>query len=122
MREQSLAFLRELLNTPSPSGFEARGQRVWLDYVQRYAEETETDAYGNVVAWLNRGGSPRLMLAAHADEIAMTVNFINEQGYLYVRRVGGVDPRSEEHTSELQSLRHLVCRLLLEKKNKKKQT
>src|SRR5438045_6965579 len=28
--------------------------------------------------------------------------------------------RSEEHTSELQSLRHLVCRLLLEKKNKKK--
>src|SRR5262245_51560381 len=35
MREQSLAFLRELLNTPSPSGFEARGQRVWLDYVQR---------------------------------------------------------------------------------------
>src|SRR5258705_5978792 len=27
-------------------------------------------------------------------------------------------PRSEEHTSELQSLRHLVCRLLLEKKNK----
>src|SRR5262245_64302184 len=30
-------------------------------------------------------------------------------------------PRSEEHTSELQSLRHLVCRLLLEKKKKKKQ-
>src|SRR5262245_66322053 len=31
-----------------------------------------------------------------------------------------VDPRSEEHTSELQSLRHLVCRLLLEKKKQKK--
>src|SRR5438045_6676119 len=29
-------------------------------------------------------------------------------------------PRSEEHTSELQSLRHLVCRLLLEKKKKNK--
>jgi endoglucanase len=92
MREQSLAFLRELLNTPSPSGFEARGQRVWLDYVQRYAEETETDAYGNAVAWLNKGGSPRLMLAAHADEIAMTVNLINKQGFIYVRRVGGVEP------------------------------
>src|SRR5262245_37609056 len=91
MREQSLAFLRELLNTPSPSGFEARGQRVWLDYVQRYAEETETDAYGNAVAWLNRGGSPRLMLAAHADEIAMTVNLITEQGFVHVRRMGGVD-------------------------------
>jgi endoglucanase len=92
MRDQSLAFLRELVNTPSPSGFETRGQRVWLDYVKRYAEETETDAYGNAVAWLNRGGSPRLMLAAHADEIAMTVNWITEQGFVHVRRMGGVDP------------------------------
>jgi endoglucanase len=92
MREQSLRFLETLINTPSPSGFETRGQRVWLDYVSKFAEATETDAYGNAVAWLNRGGSPRLMLAAHADEIAMTVNFITEQGYIYVRRVGGVDP------------------------------
>src|SRR5437899_12082884 len=35
---------------------------------------------------------------------------------------GGPGPRSEEHTSELQSLRHLVCRLLLEKKKKKHHT
>jgi len=67
MRDQSLAFLQELINTPSPSGFETRGQRVWLDYVKRYADETETDAYGNAVAWLNKGGSPRLVLAALAD-------------------------------------------------------
>jgi len=92
MRAQSLDFLRTLLNTPSPSGFETRGQRVWLDYVKRFAEATETDAYGNAVAWLNKGGSPRLMMAAHADEIAMTVNFINEQGFIYVRKVGGIDP------------------------------
>ena len=92
MREQSLRFLQTLLNTPSPSGFETRGQRVWLEYARKYADDTETDAYGNAVAWLNRGGSPRLMLAAHADEIAMTVNLINEQGFLYVRRVGGIDP------------------------------
>jgi endoglucanase len=92
MRAKSLDFLRTLLNTPSPSGFETRGQRVWLDYVKRFAEATETDAYGNAVAWFNKGGSPRLMLAAHADEIAMTVNFINEQGFIYVRKVGGIDP------------------------------
>ena len=92
MRDQSLAFLQELINTPSPSGFETRGQRVWLDYIKRYADETETDAYGNAVAWLNKGGSPRLMLAAHADEIAMTVNHITEQGFIYVRRMGGIDP------------------------------
>ena len=92
MRNESLKFLEKLINTPSPSGFETRGQRVWLDYVKKFAEATETDAYGNAVAWLNKGGSPRLMLAAHADEIAMTVNFINEQGFIYVRRVGGIDP------------------------------
>jgi len=92
MRDESLKFLRTLINTPSPSGFETRGQRVWLDYAGRYAEATETDAYGNAVAWLNKGGSPRLMLAAHADEIAMTVNFINNEGFIYVRKVGGIDP------------------------------
>lgn len=91
MREASLEFLRRLVNTPSPSGHETRGQRVWLDYVKPFAAETFTDAYGNAVAVLNKGGAPRLMLAAHADEIAMTVSYINEQGFLYVRRLGGVD-------------------------------
>ncbi|MEI7730201.1 MAG: M42 family metallopeptidase [Verrucomicrobiota bacterium] len=92
MRTESLEFLKTLVNTPSPSGHETRGQRVWLDYVSRYAEETYHDAYGNCVAVLNKGGSPRLMLAAHADEIALVVNYIDEQGFLYVRRLGGVDP------------------------------
>lgn len=91
MREESLDFLRRLVNTPSPSGHETRGQRVWLNYVKPYAEETFSDAYGNCVAVLNKGGSPRLMLAAHADEIAMTVNYIDEAGFIYVRKVGGVD-------------------------------
>src|ERR1700752_818945 len=91
MRDESLKFLERLLNTPSPSGHEWRGQRVWLDYVKRYADETFSDAYGNCVAVLNKGGSPRLMLAAHADEIAMAVNYIDDNGFIYVRRMGGVD-------------------------------
>jgi endoglucanase len=92
MRNESLQFLERLVNTPSPSGHEARGQRVWLDYVKGVADETFTDAYGNAVAVLNKGGSPRLMLAAHADEISMVVNYINKQGYIYVRKMGGIDP------------------------------
>jgi putative aminopeptidase FrvX len=91
MQTASLKFLETLVNTPSPSGYEARGQKVWLDYVRRFAAETFTDAYGNAVAVFNKGGSPRLMLAAHADEIAMVVNYINEEGFLYVRKLGGVD-------------------------------
>jgi putative aminopeptidase FrvX len=92
MRDASLNFLRTLLNTPSPPGHEARGQRVWLDYVAAFADVTFTDAHGNAVAVLNKGGSPRLMLAGHADEIAMAVNYIDEQGFIYVRKLGGVDP------------------------------
>src|SRR6185503_13681910 len=92
MREQSIKFLQSLVNTPSPSGHEVRGQRVWLNYVSDFADETFTDAYGNAVAVLNKGGSPRVMLAGHADEIGMTVNFINKEGFIYVRRLGGVDP------------------------------
>ena len=91
MREQSLSFLKTLVNTPSPVGHEARGQRAWLDYAGQFADETFSDAYGNCVAVLNKGGSPRLMLAGHADEIAMAVNYINEEGFIYVRKMGGVD-------------------------------
>jgi putative aminopeptidase FrvX len=91
MREASLNFLKTLVNTPSPVGHETRGQRVWLDYAKKYADETFSDVYGNCVAVLNKGGSPRIMLAGHADEIAMAVNYIDADGYIYVRRMGGVD-------------------------------
>jgi putative aminopeptidase FrvX len=92
MRPESLKFLEQLVNTPSPSGNELRGQRVWLDYAKQFADETYWDAYGNCVAVLNKGGGPRLMLAAHADEIAMAVNFITKEGFIHVRKVGGIDP------------------------------
>jgi endoglucanase len=91
MRNQSLEFLKTLVNTPSPPGHEARGQRLWLDYAKAYADETSSDAYGNCVARLNPGGSPRVMLAGHADEIALVVNYISDEGFIYVRRLGGVD-------------------------------
>jgi len=71
-----------------------RGQRVWLEYVKAFAEETFSDAYGNCVAVLNKGGAPKLMLSGHADEIAMAVNYINDDGFIYVRRMGGVDASS----------------------------
>ena len=91
MQKASIDFLRTLVNTPSPVGHETRGQRVWLDYVKPFADETFSDTYGNCVAVLNKGGGPRVMLAAHADEIAMAVNYIDDQGFIYVRKMGGVN-------------------------------
>ena len=91
MREASLQFLKTLVNTPSPTGHETRGQRVWLDYAKQFSDETFSDAYGNCVAVLNKGGGSRILLAAHADEIAMAVNYIDDNGFIYVRKMGGID-------------------------------
>ena len=91
MRDESLNFLKTLVNTPSPVGHETRGQRVWLEYARQFAQETFSDAYGNCVAVLNKGGSPKVMLAGHADEIAMAVSYITDEGYIYVRKMGGID-------------------------------
>ena len=86
MRKESLAFLEELVNTPSPTSYETRGQRVWLDYVSQFADETHHDEYGNCVATLNKGGGPRIMLAGHADEIALSVNYIDDNGFIFVKQ------------------------------------
>lgn len=92
MRKQSLEFLKELLTTPSPSGYESAGQRVWCRYARQYADEVRTDAYGNAVAVLNGGGNPKIMVEGHADEIGLMVRHIDEKGFISFQRIGGVDP------------------------------
>ncbi len=91
MNEAERAFLFELLNTPSPSGFEAGGQKVWLDYVRSFADEAASDTYGT--AWAIRAGTgaQRLMIEAHADEIGFMIRQITDEGFLRVSRIGGID-------------------------------
>lgn len=90
MDDQRRAFLDELLETPSPSGFETRGQRVWVDYVQQFADEVTVDEYGNAVA-VHEGGDTEVLVAGHADEIGFIVTKITEEGYLKLGRIGGSD-------------------------------
>jgi endoglucanase len=92
MRPESLDFLATLLGTPTPSGDEARGQRVWLNYLQPLADKVETDTYGNAIAVLNPEGSPKIMVEGHADEIAFQVQYIDDQGFIWFSGVGGHDP------------------------------
>ena len=86
-------FLLDLLNTPSPTGFEIAGQRKWASYVGQFANRVENDAYGT--AWATLEGSDkkgkRIMFEAHADEIGYMVKHINDDGFIYVDRVGGSD-------------------------------
>lgn len=92
MREESLEFLKTLLTTPSPTGFEYRGQKVWKAFVAEFVDEVTSDTYGNVYATLNPEGSPMIMLTGHADEIGLMVNYIDGDGWIYYKQIGGVDP------------------------------
>lgn len=92
MRSKAKEFLFRLLNTPSPTGFEAEGQKVWMNYVRPFADSIENDAYGNAWATLTgSGSSARIMLEAHADEIGFMIQNVTDEGFLYVTRIGGTD-------------------------------
>jgi len=89
----SKTFLLDLLNTPSPTGFEVAGQRKWAKHIGQFADRVENDAYGTAWATLDSGDKKglRLMFEAHADEIGYMVKHINDDGFMYVDRVGGSD-------------------------------
>ena len=91
MRQESKEFLEKYLNNVSPTGFESSGQKIWLDYLKPYIDETIVDAYGTAVGVINPGCDYKVVLEAHADEISWFVNYITEDGYLYVIRNGGSD-------------------------------
>ncbi|WP_162224573.1 M20/M25/M40 family metallo-hydrolase [Halorussus amylolyticus] len=90
MDEPRRDFLDSLLTTPSPSGFEADVQRVWVEYVSEFADDVRTDEYGNAVAVVE-GGDPSVAFTGHADEIGLMVSSIDEDGYVHPSRVGGSD-------------------------------
>ncbi len=93
MDQPAKTFLFDLLDTPSPTGFEIAGQRKWAAYVKRFADRVESDAYGS--AWATIDGTAkkprRVMLEAHADEIGFIVKHITKEGWLRIDRVGGSD-------------------------------
>ena len=87
----TLGFLKKLLDTPGPSGFEQAPARVWRDEVAAFADSVEADVHGNSVAVLKPKGKPRLMLAGHIDEIGLQITHIDDDGFLYFSGIGGWD-------------------------------
>jgi putative aminopeptidase FrvX len=91
MRKQSLDFLKSLLATPSPSGFESPIQKVVAEYVKPFVDKSYKDVHGNHYAVRNPDAKLRIMLAGHVDEIGLMVNYIDPNGFLGFVPVGGVD-------------------------------
>lgn len=91
MKKEDREFLYRLLDTPSPTGFEMPGQKVWAEWIGNHASTVECDAYGSTWATLPGKSDKVVMLAAHADEIGYMVKHIDDQGFLRLDRVGGSD-------------------------------
>jgi tetrahedral aminopeptidase len=89
--QDNQVFLEKYLNNASPTGFEAEGQKIWLDYLKPFIDDYTVDAYGSVVGVINPNATYKVVIEAHADEISWFVNYINDNGYIYVRRNGGSD-------------------------------
>src|SRR5476649_434549 len=89
--KKSLKFFENYINNPSPTGFEWKGQELWLEYIKPYIDEHYVDNYGTAVAIINPKAEYRVVIEAHADEISWFVNYINSDGLIYVIRNGGSD-------------------------------
>jgi len=89
--EQSERFLHRYLNNFSPTGFESEGQKIWLEYLKPYIDEYRVDNYGSVYGIINPEAPYKVVIEAHADEIAWFVSYITPDGYLKVVRNGGSD-------------------------------
>ena len=91
MTTQTVDFLKKLLSTPGPSGFELAPARVWREEVTAFADEVRADVHGNSIASVNGKGKPRVMFAGHIDEIGIQITHIDDEGFLYFSGIGGWD-------------------------------
>ncbi|MCK0130621.1 M42 family metallopeptidase [Flavobacteriaceae bacterium F08102] len=91
LNKKSMTFLERYLNNASPTGYEWEGQKIWMDYLTPYVDEFITDTYGTAVGVINPKAKYKVVIEGHADEISWYVNYISENGLLYVVRNGGSD-------------------------------
>ncbi len=91
LTKESYGFLKNYINTASPTGFESSGQKLWLDYIKPFTDTHFTDPYGTAVGVINPEATFKVVIEAHADEISWFVNYISPEGLVYLKRNGGVD-------------------------------
>ena len=91
LNKNSIKFLEKYLNNASPTGYEWEGQKIWMDYLKPYVDEFITDTYGTAVGVINPNAKFKVVIEGHSDEISWYVNYITENGLIYVIRNGGSD-------------------------------
>lgn len=92
MNKISERFLQDLLEAPSPSGYEQPAAKIWRNYVKSHVDQMIPDVHGNSIAVLNPDAPFKFMLAGHIDEIGLIITHIDDKGYIYTAQIGGMDP------------------------------
>ena len=87
----AIAFLKRLLDAPGPSGFETLAGRSWRSEAQTFADKVRVDVAGNCLAEINPSGSPTILIDGHIDEIGVIVQYIDDDGFLFISPIGGWD-------------------------------
>lgn len=89
----NISLLKELLSIPSVSGDEFNFQKKIIKYLKNSDLSVKTDNIGNVYTRINPKAKFQIMIEAHCDEIGFMVRKIDESGYIYLEKVGGIDPK-----------------------------
>ena len=89
--KKSITFLENYLNNAAPTGYESSGQKIWMNYLKPYVDEFITDTYGTAVGIINPSAKYKVVIEGHSDEISWYVNYITDNGLIYVIRNGGSD-------------------------------
>ncbi|MBN1422151.1 MAG: M42 family metallopeptidase [Planctomycetes bacterium] len=87
-------LLRELCEVPGPPGREERVRELVIRELEPVVDEIRTDAMGNVIARRAGKGGPRLMVAAHMDEIGFMITHVDDNGFLRFIPLGGFDAKT----------------------------
>ncbi|MFZ9003221.1 MAG: M42 family metallopeptidase [Robiginitalea sp.] len=87
----AIAFFEKYLNNASPTGHEFEGQKIWMSYLKPYVDTFLTDTYGTAVGVINPEAPYKVVIEGHSDEISWYVNYITDNGLIYVIRNGGSD-------------------------------
>ncbi len=85
------SFLESLLGAAGASSFESQPAKVWRQQAELYKAKISTDAYGNSFATFNDRSKPHIMLAGHIDEIGLIITYIDDEGFIYFKGIGGWD-------------------------------
>lgn len=87
-------LLRRLTEASGVSGYESEVRDLLRAEISGRVDEIRVDNIGNLIA-TKRGpeGSPRIMIAAHMDEIGLIISHIDKSGLLRFKKVGGIDDR-----------------------------